>query len=50
MINTVQEAVVVVALLSGLGGLWAFAIGGMAYMAWEASGGPLMEWVRTRKG
>ena len=50
MINTVEEAIVVAAISIGLGGLWAFAIGGMVHMAWESSVGPLIEWLRARKG
>jgi hypothetical protein len=50
MINTIEEAVIVTAISIGLGGLWAFAIGGMVHMAWESSVGPLVEWVRARNG
>jgi hypothetical protein len=50
MINTVEEAIVVAAITIGLGGLWAFAIGGMAHMAWESAVEPLREWLRARKG
>jgi hypothetical protein len=50
MINTIEEAVIVAAISIGLGGLWAFAIGGMVHMAWESSVGPLVEWVRARNG
>ena len=50
MINTVEEAVIVATVIAGLGGLWAFAIGGMVSMAWEATFEPLLEWYRSRKG
>ena len=50
MITTVEEAVVVATVLAGLGGLWAFAIGGMVGLAWEATFEPLRERYRSRKG
>jgi len=49
MIKTLEEAVIVGAMLIGLGGLWAFAIGGMAHAIWESTLGPLIERIRSHK-
>ena len=50
MIKTLEEAVVIAGMLIGLGGLWAFAIGGMVHMAWETIADPLVQCQRARKG
>ena len=50
MIKTLEEVVIVGAMLIGLGGLWAFAIGGMAHAIWDATLRPLIERIRSTKG
>ena len=49
MIETVETAVILAAVLIGLGGLWSFALGGMAHMVWESLLEPLIKRLAGRK-
>jgi hypothetical protein len=49
MNGTLEETVIMGAMVIGLGSLWAFAIGGMVHMVWEATIEPLIERLSRRK-
>jgi len=45
---TVTE-ILLIAGLAGTGALWAFAVAGMLQLGWQATGDPLVKWLRGRR-